>query len=414
MITYRFRVLMSIFIIFIMVNIGYSQTSLDDYLKLAAENNTELKASFIEYQMALQDVKGVGALPDPNVSFGYFISTPETRVGAQQFKISAKQMFPWFGTLNSKEDVYSKIAKIKYRKFEDKKNKLFFRVKSSYFKVYEWQEAVTFKKEFLVDLELLRKLVLTKYKTGGRLSDVLQLDIKIEEAKMENESILDKKNSVESNFTQWLNVEEGVVVDIPKKLQLHKITLNGVVDSLLRNNLLLSQKDLQIEASKLQIIVAEKLALPQIGLGLDYVNVSERADVENLIDNGKDIFMPMVSISIPFFDSRKKADREMAKLKSLKYQSEREQLVFSLKDALNKAIFDYNEAVRKEKLAKKQSQLAEQTRSLIVNEYSTGTADIQELIYIYQKILDYKFAHAKAITEINTSVAFLYELINKK
>ena len=400
-------------LLLITANNTNAQSSLDEYLKIAAENNTELKAKYIEYQIALEEVNGVGSLPDLNLSFGYFVSPVETRVGPQQFKLSATQMFPWFGTLSSKEDVSTKKAEAKFKAFENYRNSLFYNVRSSYYKLYEWQENVAFKNELLIDLELLRKLVLTKYKTGGRMSDVLLLDIKIEEAKMQKNSTLDKKTSIESAFTQWLNPRESIVINIPYTLKAQEFILVGIVDSLIANNLLLNQKDLEIEASNLQVKVANKSALPQIGFGLDYVNVGERTDVSNLTDNGRDVLMPMATITIPIFNSRKSADKKIAQLNVLKIQSEREQLEFTLKSALENAIFNYNDAIRKEELAKKQLQLAKQTRSLLVNEYSTGKADIQELISIYQQILDYKFAHSKAVTERNTTVAYLYNLVNR-
>ncbi len=389
-----------------------AQDKLESYLKTAGENNTELKAKYLEYQVALEDVDGVGALPDPSISFGYFISPVETRVGPQQFKISATQMFPWFGTLSSKEDVAIKKAESKFNAFENYRNSLHYNVRTSYYKLYEWQETVEFRNDFLNDLDLLRKLVLQKYKTGGRMSDVLQLDIKIEEAKMQQQSVLDKKSSVESNFTRWLNTDSELSISIPDTLVPQEMMINGIVDSLLSNNLLLNQKDLDIEASNLQIKVANKSAGPQIGLGLDYVNVGERTDVNNLSGNGQDVLMPMVTLTIPIFNSRKRADKKIAQLNLLKNEAEKEQLEFTLKSALETAIFNYNDAIRKQKLAERQLELAIQTRSLIVNEYSTGKADIQELIGIYQKILDYKFAFAKAVTERNIAVAYLYNLVN--
>ena len=103
-----------------------AQTELDNYLKIGAENNPGLKAKFSEYNAALEKVPQVGALPDPTVSFGYFISPVETRVGPQQAKFGIKQMFPWFGTLNAKEDVAIQRAKSKYEAFEELKSKLFF------------------------------------------------------------------------------------------------------------------------------------------------------------------------------------------------------------------------------------------------------------------------------------------------
>jgi len=391
-----------------------AQTTLNEYLKIAGENNTQLKAKYLEYQVSLEDVDGVGALPDPSISFGYFVSPVETRVGPQNFKISVTQMFPWFGTLSSKEDVQTKKAEAKFKAFENYRNSLYFNVRSSYYKLYEWQENIVFRTEFLEDLELLRKLVLQKYKTGGRMSDVLQLDIKIEGAKMQLSSVEDKKSSVISNFTQWLNTDSELAVSIPDTLIPQEMFLDGIVDSLLANNLLLNQKDLDIEASNIQVKVANKSAGPQIGLGLDYVNVGERTDVTNLDGNGQDVFMPMVTVTIPIFNSRKSADKKIAQLNVLKFESEKEQLEFTLKSALETAIFNYNDAIRKQNLAQRQLELAEQTRSLIVNEYSTGKADIQELIDIYQKILDYKFAFSKAVTERNIAVAYLYNLTNKQ
>ena len=49
-----------------------------------------------------------------------------------------------------------------------------------------------------------------------------------------------------------------------------------------------------------------KDGLPSIALGLDYVIVSERTDMD-LPENGKDVIMPMVSFSIPLFTKKYKS-----------------------------------------------------------------------------------------------------------
>ena len=88
-----------------------AQQELESYLQMAAENNPGLKAKFNSYMAALEVAPQVKALPDPTIAFGYFISPVQTRVGPQQFKISASQMFPWFGTLEAKENVAVQQAK---------------------------------------------------------------------------------------------------------------------------------------------------------------------------------------------------------------------------------------------------------------------------------------------------------------
>ena len=80
----------------------HAQEILEEYLTMAAENSPMLKAKFNDYLAALETVPQVGALPDPQLAFGYFIQPVQTRVGPQEFRISATQMFPWFGTLNAR------------------------------------------------------------------------------------------------------------------------------------------------------------------------------------------------------------------------------------------------------------------------------------------------------------------------
>src|SRR6056297_447338 len=96
--------------------------SLEDYFQVAAENNPQLQASYNEYQAALQRIPQVNALPDPEFSFGYFISPVETRLGPQQAKFSLSQMFPWFGTLEARGDAASLQAESKFQSFINQRN----------------------------------------------------------------------------------------------------------------------------------------------------------------------------------------------------------------------------------------------------------------------------------------------------
>ena len=66
----------------------FAQGQLDSYLTEAAQNNPGIKAKFNEYLASLEKVPQIGALPDPQVTFGYFIQPVETRVGPQRAKIS--------------------------------------------------------------------------------------------------------------------------------------------------------------------------------------------------------------------------------------------------------------------------------------------------------------------------------------
>ncbi len=130
-----YKIFLSISILTLSFSVG-AQEVLDRYLIVAAENNPGIKARFNEYMAALKVAPQVKALPDPQLAFGYFIQPVETRVGPQEFRISASQMFPWFGTLKTKENMAIQTAKAKYEAFEEAKSKLFNEVKGTYYNLY--------------------------------------------------------------------------------------------------------------------------------------------------------------------------------------------------------------------------------------------------------------------------------------
>ena len=61
-----------IVLMFLGSSLSYAQT-LNDYFKIAAENNPGLQAKYKAFEAAVQRVPQVSTLPDPSFSFGYFI-----------------------------------------------------------------------------------------------------------------------------------------------------------------------------------------------------------------------------------------------------------------------------------------------------------------------------------------------------
>ena len=75
---------------------------LSTYLEQAVANNPEIKAYELRYNLAQEKSAEVNTFPDTEFAAGYFVSTPETRTGAQRARFSVKQMLPWFGTVDAR------------------------------------------------------------------------------------------------------------------------------------------------------------------------------------------------------------------------------------------------------------------------------------------------------------------------
>ena len=215
------------------------QEELNSYLQTAAENNPGLKSKFNDYLAALEVAPQVKALPDPQIAFAYFISPVETRVGPQQFKISASQMFPWFGTLKAKENVAIQSAKAKFEVFQEAKSKLFNEVRSTYFNIYFNNRAIEISRENLNILNTFQKLANIKIETG-LVSAVDEYRIEMEIGDLENQLalLIDKQIVLEVMFNNLLNVEKDVRIQTPNVLWTNDIALGKeqILDSIWINN----------------------------------------------------------------------------------------------------------------------------------------------------------------------------------
>ena len=88
--------------------------------------------------------------------------------------ISASQMFPWFGTLKSKEEVVISMSKAKYEQISIVKLDLFYQVKSAYYQLkFLDQKQVVITKN-IQSFESLDSISVAKLESGQvTLADVL-------------------------------------------------------------------------------------------------------------------------------------------------------------------------------------------------------------------------------------------------
>jgi len=87
------------------------------YITDALQRNPGIREAAARYRAALQLVPQVRALPDPMVTFTQALRSVETRVGPQQQTVMLSQAFPWFGTLDLREQVAVQAAAAQYHRY---------------------------------------------------------------------------------------------------------------------------------------------------------------------------------------------------------------------------------------------------------------------------------------------------------
>lgn len=407
------KIIINLFIFLIFGSAVASAQSLADYQRIASENNPGLQAKYKEFEAALQKVPQVGSLPDPAFSFGYFISPVETRVGPQRAKFSLTQMFPWFGTLEAQRDATALMAEARYQSFLDARNQLHYQVAASYYPLYELKRWKQIEQENIDILQSYKTIANSKFKSGAApMVDVLRVDLMLKDAET-NLSILNQKEKpLRASFNQLLNREEREVVLIEDSLEVEAFAVGFRRDSLLTNNPVLDALDLKIQASEASELAAKKQGLPKLGVGLDYAVVDERNDM-SLADNGKDIFMPMVSVSIPIFRGKYKAAIKEAQLMQESYTLQREELVNSLSSGYETVWFDIQQQLELIELYENQLVTTGQSLNLLFSAYGNSGKEFEEVLRMQQQLLKYEKMKATAEAKYQIALAKLHYITAK-
>jgi outer membrane protein TolC len=396
----------------IFVTVSIQAQTLEEYLEIAATNNPALKSSFLEYQAALEKVPQVGTLPDPEVGFGYFISPVQTRVGAQEASISAKQMFPWFGTLGTNKEVQTEKAKARFEMFEQEKKNLFFEVRSTYYLLYQLEESIRINELNLEILRTFESLATTKYETGRTgLVDVFRIQLEIAELENSLLSLHDKKRPLTARFNGHLNLELGTIPIVPDTIEALELDMStgAYKDSILVANNSLQSIGHSQQASLASVEAARLSGAPSIGIGLNYIFISERTDVE-VAGNGKDAFLPMLTLKMPIYRGKYKAKVRESKLNEQALNVKEEDLKNTILVSLETGFADYDDAQRRVRLFQNQQELAQRALDILVESYGTDASDFEEILRVQRMLLTYQLELIKAVVDQNIAVAALDRL----
>jgi outer membrane protein TolC len=398
--------LLTIYILILFGSVGYTQT-LEHYFEIAAQQNPGLQAKYKEFEAAIQKVEQVSTLPDPNFSFGYFISPVETRVGPQQARFSLSQMFPWFGTLKAQGDAATLMAEAKYQAFLDARNKLFYQVAAAYYPLYELNRWIAIEKENVALLESYKAIANKKFENGqGPMVDVLRVDIMLKDAQTNLEILTKKEKPLLATFNNLLNRDETEAVEVADTLETSTLAEGHRRDSLLIQNPVLEELELRIKASEASEEAATKQGLPKIGFGVDYVLVDERTDME-MPDNGQNALMPMVSVSIPIFRSKYKAAIKEAQLNQESYRLQKEDYSNTLSSNYEMAWF---EIIRQQELLQLYASQVEETQqalNLLFTAYGNSGNEFEEVLRMQQQLLKYGKMQATAEMQYELAIARL-------
>jgi len=384
---------------------------LETLIDVALNNNPEIQKFEFKYKRASEKVNEVNTIPNTEFGVGYFMSEPETRTGAQRFKVSAKQMIPWFGTITSRESYVSALADAKYEDIVIAKRKLMAAVSQSYYNLYANKAK---QKVLLQNIELLETyetLALTSVEVGKASAvDVMRLQMRQNEMQQRKDVLSQQFLAEQTNLNTLLNRENEVVVTVIDSLMMPSEDFEINSERLALHPELLKYDKLyqSIEQSEL---LNQKESSPMIGFGLDYISVSERPDM-NFSDNGKDIVMPMVSLSIPIFNKRHKSQTQQNEFEQQELTVEKQERWNALENLLSKAITERVSARISYATQTKNLKQAKDAEEILIKSYETGTINFNDVLDIQELQLKFQLNLVESVKMYYVQTAVINYLTN--
>ena len=352
-------------------------------------NSPKIKKFELQYRIASEKVNEVNTLPNTDFGVGYFISEPETRTGAQRFKVSIKQRLPWFGSITARENYINSLAFTKYEDITIAKRKLIVSVSKSYYKLATNTVKKAILKNNIKLLKTYETLALKSVEVGkASVVDVLLLQIRTNEIQQLIRFLEQQYISEQTNFNKLLNRDKDTAINTLNTLDIPSVDFEMNPEKLVFHPELLKYDKLYQSIEKSELL-NQKENKPTIGFGLDYVNVSNRTDL-NFSDNGKDILMPMLSISIPIFNTTYKSKTKQNELQQQEFLVQKQDRLNALEVLLDNAINNRVFArVRYETQVKNLKQ-AKNAEEILVKNYETGMIDFKEILDIQELQLKFE------------------------
>jgi outer membrane protein TolC len=390
-------------------------STLSDYLRLAALNNPGLEAAFYRWKAALEKVPQATSLPDPKFNYGYFIREVETRVGPQEQKIGIAQTFPWFGKLKLRGERAGEAAIVAREQYEDTKVDLFYKVKETYYELYYLSKAISITKENMELLKHLESVAQAKFRAGSDVTGVVKAQVELGKLEDSLLSLEDLKTPIVAKLNVAMNRPVDEEIPWPKNFTTSDVNFTDqeVIAILDEGNPELLALAAKVSEEKKSLALAKKEFWPDVTVGVDYLGTGD-ARMSGVTDSGKDAVMVTGAINIPLWWGKYRAGVREAQARrngAIRSLENRENV---LESDLKMSLYKFHDAKRKISLfGKTLTPLAKNSLEVAEQAYETGKADFLQLIDAQRLLLDIQLSHQRALTDREQRLAEIEMLIGR-
>lgn len=384
--------------------------TLDEYIQLALTRNPALAAAGSGAAAAAEHRGVIRAFPDPVLSGGYFASTPETRVGPQEWSVGLTQRLPFFGKRGLQGNMAEGAATVAASDYERQRLDVIFDVTRAY---HEYYRLIQIQRTLEDESELVQRMqevAQVKYASGqvGQ-QDVLKAQLSL--SKIEDDLTMNARmlTTTRVMLNELLGRAPGAGLPEPER---YTPSIDTLMFPVLSDTAVARRPELaaaagEVDRTRAARELASRQYWPDLTVGIHYTGVGER-DVAGLADNGKDILLLSAGINLPlWFGGRqatvRQADADIARAESAQRAAEL-RVRSQATDAVEKVRTAHERLDLYENVIVPQ---AEHTFEAAEAGYRTGVVDFLTYLDSQRELLSVRKRYYDVVADLGVQIAYL-------
>ncbi|WP_158278700.1 TolC family protein [Rhodohalobacter mucosus] len=386
---------------------------LEEYLRIAVDQNPELRSLRYLYEAEREKARETGILPDPelNIRYDFNPMMPESQLG--RFSLSAMQMFPWIGTLDARKQAQIHTAEVQRSLIDSRQLEILRDIRITWLDIAEVTQHMRIADQTLQLVGDLEQLVEIRYETA-RTSQADILRIQMEKQRIQNRirNLEDRLAPLLASFNELLNRErdEEVNTSEPQQLPGPAYPAEEIAGLARDQNPVFETLRLRESALEQQERAAVLSGRPSVGLGLEVMG--RDFGPMSMNPNATESFIGMATIRLPIYRAKTSSQKQQISSMLQSVEMQRQQTENRISSELEQALETLRSSNRSiELLNVELIPRARQVLDILSEEYTAGNTAFDELLQIQRELLDLEFERVEAIVNQNKAMARIERLI---
>lgn len=395
---------------------GSPDGSLSRYIAYALEQSPALRATYQEWKAAVHRIAQARRLPEPTVTYSYFVRRVETRVGPQRHKLGVSQAFPWPTQLSAGADSKSYAARSAERRYEAAALMLIRRVADAYWAVWRIEREQEVEREQKRILEQLAESARARLEVGqANLADIGQIDLRVSRIVDHLAALEEERTRAEASLVAAIGAPAGTPTPVADELPRlilpaeDEATLRAAAEGHPRVRALALMAQSKEEGAR--SAAAERY--PGLMLGVDWIETGPAA-TPGVAGSGKDPVIVMLSVRVPVWGGIYGAKEEEARAESAAFEARQEAAADEAAAELSDALSNVRDAARQVRLYS--GTLVPQAESVygaVLGGYQTGESTVAALLMAERDLLELELGQYRARARHAVAWATLEEVVGR-